>query len=104
MKVEIVNSEGIVEVCYRYAEDEFEYLSSRHSLFGDYTIRTETKCRILQENGVDVVLNAGEEIEVELVPGTFLVFADPSVTVPDWGTIHREYHEAKADAEANHNT
>lgn len=63
-----------------------------HTMLGEYTISVDSECRVLHQDGFDVVVTDDSEPSVELVAGNFIVVAHTGVEVPDWDALAREFN------------
>jgi len=90
--VDFVNEEDVVEQRLKL-DANAEYMCLDHTMIGAYTIRVDGECRVLHHHGFDVTLEDAS-CDVSLRAGNLLVISHPSVEVPDWDEIYREFHSS----------
>lgn len=90
--VDFVNPDDTVE--HRVVlEEDTDYISMDHGMLGEYTVDVDGKCRVLHQDGFDMILG-DESCDVELIAGNFIVIAHTGVEVPDWDELNQEFYSS----------
>jgi len=88
--IDFVNEDDVVENRLQLDED-VEFLCLDSTMLGEYVVRVDGKCRLVRQDGFDMIVGEEEEPTVELVAGKLLVVARTGVEVPDWETLYRDF-------------
>jgi hypothetical protein len=92
--VDFINSDNVVELRSKL-RDNCEYVYLDHTLSEEYTISVDGKCRVLHEDGFDMIITEDEDREVELVAVRPIMIAQTGVPVPDWDEAYKELQKNK---------